>query len=291
MGYRDLTGRIVTWAGFLASAIWTTIASADTAEISRRTANIDGKELPVFVYQPRGCAAPSILIIFHGNSRTARSYLRGSIPLADEGCFSVYAPRFSKESFPNWAYHRGGLLRAGKLRPEEEWTVEMIGDLVDWAQEQNGDPDAPVYLFGHSAGGQFLSRVAAYAMPDEVARIIIANPSTYVLPTEEEQIPYGYGGMPDSFQPDRRLREYLAAPVTIYLGQKDTGRKSLVTTDEAMRQGDNRLTRGERTYEMARKIAESRGLPFNWRLVRAEDVGHSARGMLQAHTIGRAMGF
>lgn len=279
------------FTAMLISAIVATVAFAAPPAISRQTANIDGRELRVFTYHPQGCASPSILMIFHGNNRTARSYLQGAMPVADRACFSLYAPLFDEGRFPNWSYHRGGLVHDGKLLPEDEWTVELVDDLVDWAQQAEGNADAPVFLFGHSAGGQFLSRVAAYALPDEVQRIILANPSTYVLPNSDEAVPYGYGGLPDKDQAAIWMREYLAAPITIYLGEDDTGRKSLTANRAAVRQGSNRLTRGEQTFEEAKALAEEHGWAFNWILVHADDVGHSARGMLQAGAMTKAMGF
>ena len=275
----------------LACTICATAAVADTAGVGRTTATIDGQDLRVFTYHPQNCASPSVLMIFHGNSRSARSYLESAVPLADKSCFALYAPLFDKERFPNWSYHRGGLIHDGRLRPMDEWTVELADDLVDWAQDENGNPDAPVYLFGHSAGAQFLSRVAAYSLPDEVQRIILANPSTYVLPTDDEDAPYGYGGLPDAGQADAWMRSYLAAPITIYLGDEDTGRKSLTMTDAATRQGVNRLDRGQQTFEDAKAAAAVRGWPFNWTLLHADEVGHSARGMLQSDAMTEAMGF
>lgn len=259
-------------------------------EVQRVTADIDGEALRVYRYRPDGCAQPAILMVFHGNGRGAKSYLESARQIADQGCFVVYSPLFDRDRFPNWAYHRGGLVDDGQLRPEEDWTVEMADDLLDWARQQEGQPQAALYLFGHSAGAQFLSRVAAYALPDDVRRIVLANPSTYVVPSSDEPVPYGYGGLPDAPAQDW-MRDYLAAPITIYLGDEDTGGEDLTMTDAAIRQGRNRRDRGEQIFQRARKVAQDHGWPFNWTLVHADDVGHSARDMLSADEIVRALGF
>lgn len=258
--------------------------------VRRVNAEIDGMQIEVYTYHPRDCASPTILMVFHGNSRAARSYLNSSREIAQQSCFTVYAPRFDKDRFPGWSYHRGGLIHDGELLPEEDWTVEMVGDLLDWARKQEGTPEAQAILFGHSAGGQFLSRVAAYAMPENVQRIVIANPSTYVLPTTDEPVPYGYGGLPaDDAQ--TWMQAYLAAPVTIYLGDEDTGSKLLTMNRQAQEQGNNRLNRGQNTFEAAKEIATKNGWPFNWQLVHADGIGHSGRGMLQANEMVRALGY
>ena len=273
---------------FLATALVAHRAPAQ--EAARVQANVDGHRIDVFVYHPQGCAAPAILLVFHGNGRGASSYLKSARDIADRGCFVVYAPLFDKDRFPNWSYHRGGIVHDGTFRPEDNWTTDIVDDLVDWARAQEGRPAADSFLFGHSAGGQFLSRVAAYDLPDDVDRIIIANPSTYVLPTLDEAAPYGFGGLPDK-QAEAWMRAYLAAPITLFLGSDDTGSKDLTMNEQAVRQGKNRVDRGQRTFEAAKQVAASRGWAFNWQLVYARDVGHSGRGMLTADELTRAMGF
>lgn len=287
---RDRTGWLSRGRVLLLSLVLLSAAPAMADEVQRVTADIDGQVMRVYRYRPEGCAQPSILMVFHGNSRAAKSYLESAREIADQGCFVVYSPLFDRDRFPNWAYHRGGLVDDGQLRPEEDWTVEMADDLLDWARQQEGQPQAALYLFGHSAGAQFLSRVAAYALPDDVRRIVLANPSTYVVPSGDEAVPYGYAGLPEDEAQDW-MRDYLAAPITIYLGEDDTGADDLTMTDAAIRQGRNRLDRGEQVFQNARKVALQRDWPFNWTLVHADDVGHSARGMLAADEMIEALGF
>lgn len=255
----------------------------------RTEAEIDGERIEVYTFRPSGCAAPSLLLVFHGNGRTAKSYRDSASGFAERSCFVVFAPLFDRDRFPNWAYHRGGLVEDGELLPEEEWTVRDVAALVEWALDQEGRPEAPVFLFGHSAGAQFLSRVVAYSpLPDSVERVILANPSTYVLPTAEEDAPYGFGRL-EAETPGMQ-QAYLAAPVTVFLGTADTGEEDLTMTAAAQRQGENRLERGQYVFGLARRFAEEKGWAFNWQLVHAEGVGHSARGMLGAAAMLEAIG-
>ena len=46
-----------------------------------------------------------------------------------------------------------------------------------------------------------------------------------------------------------------------------------------MRQGANRYERGTQIFQAARELAKNKGWDFNWRLVEAPGVGHSARRM------------
>lgn len=286
------TSRLLFLGGVVLAA--GTVAPADlrardavSGQETEVVAEVDGVALDVGIYDPAGCAQPSVLILFHGNSRSAGSYLDAAHGLADRACLTVYAPLFDRQRFPSASYHRGGLIRDGKLLPRDDWTVDLAADLTDWARAREGDANAATFMFGHSAGGQFLSRIVAYDPPPNVERYVIANPSTYVLPSLTEPVPYGFGGLPEA---EAALKAYLAAPITIYLGDEDTGDEDLAQTPEAKRQGTNRLDRGTRTFEAGRRMAEAHGWPFNWHLVYADHVGHSARGMLNAEEIGRALG-
>ena len=253
------------------------------------TAVLRGIPITVYTYRPPGCARPALLFVFHGNGRGAESYRDSAEPLADRVCLLVFAPLFDKDRFPNWSYHRGGVVDDGELLPPDAWTVTLVADLVAWARRAEGRPDARYYLFGHSAGGQFLSRVAAYAPPLDAEAIVIANPSTQVLPTTDEDAPYGMGLI---FPPDdapERIRDYLRLPVTLYLGLEDTGDEDLTRNAAADRQGDNRLDRGQNVFAMAEDVAGEHGWELGWDLILVPGLGHSARAALAAPQIIEAL--
>lgn len=243
-----------------------------------------------FTYRPLNCASPSVLLVFHGNGRGASSYRNSAKAFADEACFVVYSPLFDRDRFPSWSYHRGGLFEDGELRDDDDWTVATAGDMIDWIKSREG-ADTPIFMFGHSAGAQFLSRVVAYDRPAGVERIVLANPSTYVVPSFEWDAPYGFAGLPGVFSGQDAIRAYLEAPVTIFLGQDDTGSDDLTRNEWADRQGSNRLDRGRTVFRIAKQIAEENDWEFGWMLVEAPGVGHTARGMLGAREFNRALGF
>jgi hypothetical protein len=76
-------------------------------------------------------------------------------------------------------------------------------------------------------------------------------------------------------QEEAMLKDYLADPVTIYLGgdDNDPNDPELSRSAAAMRQGDDRLERGQFVYNEAEQLAASKGWDFNWELVIADDVG------------------
>jgi pimeloyl-ACP methyl ester carboxylesterase len=254
------------------------------------TAYLRGTPITVYTYRPTGCANPALLFIFHGIGRKPSSNRDAARELADQKCMVVFSPLFDKQQFPVWRYQMGGIVKDRKPLPREQWAVWMVADLVTWARLEEGRPNAPYYLFGHSAGAQFLSRVAAFSPPLDAKRIVIANPSTYVLPSTKEAAPYGLGEVFDLAEGEKQLKTYLELPITIYLGEDDFGDAHLSQNSAAMRQGDNRFERGQFAFESAKSIAQAKGWTFGWRMITASDIGHSARGMLRADEVFEAFG-
>ena len=250
--------------------------------------DLNGVPFQVFTYKPSGCTISAILLVFHGTSRDAGPYRDHATPLAQRFCMLAVAPYFDKERFPVERYQRGGIAEHGTVQPRASWTVNFVAPLADWARQQVGRPELPYVLIGHSAGGQFLSRVAAYD-PGGALGIVIANPSTWVEPSLSVAAPYGFGGIDGPAQDEAALRRYLAAPVTVLLGGIDTGSHELTMTPEAQKQGANRLERGRKMFQLAKEVAEQRGWPFNWRLFVVPGVGHNATEMFKSQVAFDAM--
>ena len=197
----------------------------------------------------------------------------------------VVAPQFTTST---QIYQLGGMIRQGVVKDPQDWTINIVSRISDWARKETGITQ--YYLIGHSAGAQFLSRVAAF-LPTEARRIVIANPSTHVLPTLDVKAPYGLGGIYPRATEEVQLRRYLEQPVTIYLGESDVGEDDddLNVGPDAMAQGKTRFERGMKAFNDGRELAGSRGWTFNWRLVRAPGVGHSARAMFSAPAASEAL--
>ncbi|MGO4388538.1 hypothetical protein AB4Y85_13470 [Microvirga sp. 2YAF29] len=257
-------------------------------------ATLDGVDFDVYTYRPSG-TINGILLVYHGNSRTAGNYRDYAIDLADLEGFVVAAPLFDKGRFSGHDYHRGGLINAsGDLKPPRQWTTRFVALLAEWARKEM-DSTLPYWCWGHSAGGQFLSRVAAFEQI-EAERIIIANASTHVLPLlgsypDGEAVPFGMGGVYDGAKEQERLRAYLAAPITIYLGtdDDDPDDPELTMMPEAQRQGEQRKDRGERTFELGQSQAVALGCPFGWELVYAPKTKHSDFQMIHSLSVLKAI--
>ena len=185
----------------------------------------------------------------------------------------------------NWLFRMAGY--EPLIAWDRDWTGTLVLDLVAWARGQEGRP-LPYSLLGHSAGGQFLDRLAAF-VPTEARRIVVANAGSYVFPSLEIDAPYGLGKVYSGTEGEAALRRYLEQPLTIYLGQGDTRDDERNDYPEALAQGASRYQRGLNVFNAAKTLAQARGWKFNWRLVELPGVGHNARKMFSAPQASEAL--
>lgn len=253
----------------------------------QQTIHIAGTRMTVFTYRPPNCSDPSLLLVFHGVARNARTYRDYAQALADQHCLLLVAPLFDRRDFPAWRYQRGGIVKDGVVQNPQDWTGILVLALADWVRQQEGRP--LVYsLLGHSAGSQFLERLAAF-VPTQARRIVVANPGSYVSPSLDVAAPHGLGKVYAGADGEARLRRYLEQPLTIYLGEGDTRVDDRDDSPEARAQGDSRYERGVNVFNAGRTLAQERGWTFNWRLVELPGVGHSAQKMFAAPQLADAL--
>jgi poly(3-hydroxybutyrate) depolymerase len=279
--------RVATAAVMLGTLLGAMPLGAAPIETGRQIADVNGAPMVVFTYRPRGCADPSLLLVFHGIARNARTYRDDARALADRLCLLVVAPLFDRQAFPGWRYQRGGIVKGAAVQDARDFTGRLVLDLVDWVRRQEGRPIA-YSLFGHSAGGQFVDRLAAF-VPSEARRIVVANAGSYVFPSLEIDAPFGLGKVYSAAEGEAALRRYLEQPLTIYLGQGDTRDDERNDYPEALAQGASRYQRGVNVFNAAKTLAQTRGWQFNWRLVELPGVGHDARKMLAAPQASEAL--
>jgi pimeloyl-ACP methyl ester carboxylesterase len=246
---------------------------------AQQDVRLEGTLLTLFTYKP-SCNNPSLLLVFHGVSRTASNYRNYAQSVADKLCMIVVAPLFDEKRFPTWAYQRGGIVHDGRVLPREQWTGRYVRIIQDWAQKAE-HRSLTLSVMGHSAGAQLASRIAAF-VPTAARRIVVANPSSHAFPDLATKAPYGFGGVFPRSEEEQELRRYLATPVTIFLGVDDTGDKNLDDSAEAKAQGATRIARGRNAFSKGQALARQRNWPFNWRLIELPGVGHSASKMFSS---------
>ena len=244
----------------------------------QQTADLEGVPIQVLTFRPPGCTVSGLLLVFHGVERNAAGYRDDAAPLAQRYCMVVAAPLFDAARFPSWRYQRGGIVHDGAMQPAREWTVNAVPRLVAWARGKEERSDLPYTLIGHSAGAQFLSRVAAFST-NQAARTVLANPSTWVRPSLDVPAPYGFSGAYAPAEGEAALRAYLAENIIVLLGREDNGAHNLATSKEAEEQGGTRYERGQNVFQEAEQTARQHGWAFNWHLAVVPGVGHNARRM------------
>jgi len=281
------TRPLLQWLTALAVMLCTATLHANPIPIgsSERSISVEDISIDVYTYKPAHYKGGPILLVLHGLGANAQGYRDSAIPLADAHGYLVIAPLFDRKRFPTWRYQTGGLVRdqrvAGEfqIEPESQWTGRLFLDIIAAVRDAEERADLMYSIIGHSAGGQALSRFAAF-VPNAAQHIIIANPSTYIWPSREERFPYGFGGLPPALSDEAALQRYLAQPVIVLLGTADVERSgSLNTRPGAERQGENRYARGRNAFRAAQQLAQDRGWAFRWRLVEVPGIAHSARRM------------
>jgi poly(3-hydroxybutyrate) depolymerase len=259
-------------------------AGSGKIEVDLERAKID-----VFTYKPADYRDGPMLVVFHGTLRDADAYRDDAREMADRLGMMVVAPKFDSKQFGRGMYQQGGLFQDDKVAPREKWTWTLVPRVVDQIRRLEQKPDLPYYLIGHSAGGQFLVRLTAFA-PTGARGVVAANPGSDLFPTREMLYPYGFGRLPDELSDDDQLRKYLAQPLTLYLGTKDTELDNdLDKSSGANKQGLNRFERGHNAFRLAQELAQSKGWPFGWRLVEAPGVGHDHTLMFNAPACKEAL--
>ena len=235
--------------------------------------------LEVFTYKPVGYKAGPLIVVCHGVLRNAAEYRDDAKGMADRFGAIVVAPKFPEAEFPIEQYQFGGLVRDGKVKPLDTCSWNAVPALIAEMRRREGRPDMPFYLIGHSGGGQYLIRLSGFLKTD-ARRIVVSNPGTYLLPSRAEPYPFGYGTLPDTLANDDMLKQFLAQPVTLYLGTDDLIRDEyLDKTPSSERLGKNRFERGQNAFRIAQELALEKGWPFHWKLVKVPKVGHDHQAM------------
>ncbi len=278
------------WVAF--ALLWAGFLRAEPVPAGPAKLELPNGDEPItlFTYKPPTYRGGPLLVVFHGVGRNAEEYRNFAITMAERFGVLVVAPHFDNERFPSARYQRGGLLdRDGKTQPPEKWTYAVVPKIVAHVRTLEGKPELPFYLIGHSAGGQFLVRLAAF-MPGEAVRIVAANAGSHLFPVRDQDFGYGFGGLPAELSNDEVLRRYLAARLVLYQGTGDIlPSNSFDQSPAGMRQGENRLARARAAFETARTLAKERGWEFNWRKVETPDIGHEAAFMFAAKEVEDAL--
>ena len=221
-----------------------------------------------------------VVLVQHGMLRNGDEYCEAWIPTADRHGLLIVAPTFPSDSWPGAGPYNDGhvLAEDGSLRPRDGWSQAIPGRVLALLQQSGVTTRDKAYLWGHSAGGQFVHRLMATQDHGIFEAVGPANAGWYTLPTLDAPYPQGLGGIGLTRDDVARL---LAYPMVIFAGDQDTETEgpSLPSHAAARAQGPHRFARAHAYLERGRAEAARLGVACNWRLVVVPGIGHEGMRM------------
>lgn len=247
--------------------------------------------LVVNVFRPEGYRpGGKVVFVQHGMLRNGDEYRDFWIEDAKQHDLLIIAPTFDNTRFPDARNYNDGMVRAenGAISPVSRWLYGIPGLILAALRAGGAVEGDAVYLYGHSAGGQFAHRLVATQGSLPFRAVIAANAGWYTLPLLERPFPEGLGDLGFA---RTDLARWFAAPMTLLAGDKDTDTAdpNLPALAEALAQGPHRFARAHFMFELARDEAQRLDLPFNWSLVPVSGIGHDGAAMSRvaaAHWFG-----
>jgi pimeloyl-ACP methyl ester carboxylesterase len=199
---------------------------------------------------------------------------------ADRHGFLVVAPEFSEKHWPKAADYNLG--RVADEKDRRLWTYSVIERLFD--EMRDGQKD--YRLFGHSAGAQFVHRMALLMPENRASVVVAANAGWYLMPEWRKdkdafKYPHSLVGSPGG---EGELRTALGRRLVVLLGEQDTKTDDpdLDKSEGSMKQGANRFERGEAFFAAATGAARDLGAKLAWELAYVPGAGHDASKMARA---------
>lgn len=236
------------------------------------------RPIRVYTYRPSKCDTRCpIVFVMHGAKRNASQYRDHWELLADSHNLLIVAPEFSAKHWPRAAAYNLGDMAAQADR--EKWTYSAIEHLFDEVRDgHNG-----YAIFGHSAGGQFVQRMALFRPDNRASVMVAANPGWYAMPEwrkDKASEPFPYS-LVESPAGEAEVRRALQRRFVLLLGEKDNDPDddNLNQSAGAKQQGASRLERGENFFKAATAAAAELGVKFAWELNEVPDTAHDGAAM------------
>ena len=225
-------------------------------------------------YQPDG----AVVLVQHGMGRNGGEYCEAWVPAADRHGLLIVATTFPEEGWPGaLPYNNGNVLdENGTLRPREAWSQAIPGRVFALLREGGVTARTRAFLWGHSAGGQFVHRLMGTQPHALFEAAGPANAGWYTLPTLERAYPEGLGGIGLTRGDIVALLEY---PMVIFAGDQDLQAENLPNHPAAAAQGPTRFARAHHYLAQGQAEAARLGVACGWRIVVVPGVGHEGMRM------------
>lgn len=249
-----------------------------------------------FLYVPKTIKTKNnILVLVHGTpaddeweEETARYYIENWVGFAEENGIVLIAPIFDHMNFSsrnidaekNRIGYRG---LSGREIGADIWVM----NIVHAVQKNLAIEDEGISIYGHSAGGQFVSRFMV-THPEMVNMAVITAAATFPQPDRDIPWPYGMGELhtyvewwDDIRKEDVVPKEWKWAlstqiPLTIIVGMNDAE----IPSERTGQDGPTRYIVAKNWIREMTTFAEGYGLDCNFRLELIPGKGHSMIGLI-----------
>ena len=238
----------------------------------------DKPDIDVFYSLPEEVNDETMLLfIIHGASRTAEGYLEDFIPYIQEKNLIAVAPKFSKDSYPYFAFLNRSAIDGKKLPAGTPNIDNALGDIFEIITSKYKIRNDKYRIYGHSGGAQFVQRYLLFSNDSRIDKAVLANAGFYTF-MNQNLYPFG---LRDIDLDDEEIKRILRTKVALYVGEKDT-ESNFKDLKGARAQGNNRLVRGETFFLDLVSYAEEVGMPLRWQYQIIKNVGHDNAGMASA---------
>lgn len=273
----------------------------------------ESDRIGVYYHRPTRFSPDSpVLLVLPGAGRNADDYRDSWVDASETHGVLVAALSYPEAAYDLAAYQMGGVVRDLQLHDlpvgddgrlpdslhlkdeqisfrlndrRETWLFPDFDRIFDIVATAAGSRRTRYDLFGHSAGGQILHRLALFHPRSRADRIVAANGGLYTLPTLEEPMLFG---LKDTGVTETSLSASLTCRLILLLGAEDNDPErggQHLHTPLADRQGLDRLSRGRFFHRAGEAQARTLNVPFAWRLQFVPGVGHDYRGMGRAAAV------
>ena len=236
--------------------------------------------IPVWVVLPsKYSVASKFLVAMCGINRDASNIATYWVPFANTNNYVIAAPEFNSTNWSSDAYILGNMFTGssgtGNLNPQQKWSFNIVEQIHRELYSSCGLKDSTYELWGHSAGGQFVHRLAFF-LPDNLAsRYIAGNSGWYTCPDLSVIFPWGAQNNQLNLS-NQDLSAFTNRKLVIMRGTADTLRDGSLNTDPLSdAQGLNRYTRAGYFYNSGIKVNNN----LIWKLVDVPNVGHDDQKM------------
>ena len=266
--------------------LYLTLNNVDLNEISGKFLIEGGKtkNQPILIHyhKPRTISPNTkAIIVLPGAGRNGRDYMESWMEHSEKYDLLVIVPTYLENHYPEfWSYNLAGMISDVNLNDEsfsinnnpQDWIFRDFDRIYKLIQSKLSLNSEKYDMFGHSAGGQILHRLAIFNSKNNADRIVAANSGWYSIPTNSENFPYGLNNI-------KIAEENLdfSSNLIVLLGELDNEHETrghLRHSPEVDKQGMHRLSRGKYFFEQSMHVAKNYDKQFNWKLKIAPNIGH-----------------